>query len=189
MWLLLAANSLTIAFAVTQQWSAPTIMWTYWVQSVLIGLFQCLKILQLKKFSTTGFTINNHPVLPTERTKRTTAGFFLLHYGFFHLIYGIFLASMSGSVDTFALFVAGLGFALNHCISYRVNRAQDETRAPNIGSMMFFPYLRVIPMHLALIVFFLLAGQGAFLVFFLLLKTAADVAMHVIEHWPGRQSG
>ena len=48
---------------------------------------------------------------------------------------------------------------------------------------MFFPYLRILPMHLTIIVGGAIgsAGTGA-LLFFLVLKTIADVIMHRIEH-------
>jgi len=45
---------------------------------------------------------------------------------------------------------------------------------------MFFPYARIIPMHLT-IIFGMLLGKGA-IVLFLTLKTLADMIMHVLEH-------
>lgn len=169
-------------FAVAEGWSLSTILWTYWVQSVLIGLFQCLKILNLKEFSTQGYTMNGRSVLPNEETKRRSAGFFLLHYGFFHFIYAIFLGGMASTVDTLAVAVAGFAFAVNHLISYRANRERDESHSRNIGSLMFFPYIRIVPMHLIIMIAIPFSGQAAVLVFFLLLKTIADAAMHVFEH-------
>jgi hypothetical protein len=52
---------------------------------------------------------------------------------------------------------------------------------PNIGTLMFMPYLRILPMHLSIILGAVLGGSTAVL-FFLALKTAADAGMHVIEH-------
>jgi hypothetical protein len=56
----------------------------------------------------------------------------------------------------------------------------DLRNNPNIGTLMFLPYARIIPMHLT-IVLALPLGGGA-LWFFVLLKTAADVIMHKVEH-------
>ena len=74
-------------------------------------------------------------------------------------------------------------FFFNHRYSYIEHRDHDRTRKPNIGNIMFFPYVRIFPMHLTI-----LAG-GAFggastgtLILFLGLKTAADVVMHKVEH-------
>lgn len=51
---------------------------------------------------------------------------------------------------------------------------------------MFFPYARIIPMHLTIIFggMFLYLGIGSVfvLVLFLGLKAVADLIMHIIEH-------
>ena len=48
---------------------------------------------------------------------------------------------------------------------------------------MFLPYVRIFPMHLMIVAGSQYTGNTTVaLVTFLLLKTAADVAMHVIEH-------
>lgn len=181
-WPLFLVNVGNIFFAVIENWSLSTILWTYWVQSVLIGLFQCLKILRLKAFSTEGVAMNGKPVPPTVGTKHKIAGFFLFHYGFFHFIYAIFLGALSGKVDAAAVGLAGLAFGVNHFLSYRLNRECDEGRMPNIGSLMFFPYIRIVPMHLIIMISVPFAGSMPILVLFLLLKTVADVLMHVLEH-------
>ncbi len=61
-------------------------------------------------------------------------------------------------------------------------------RTPNIGTIMFFPYARVIPMHLTIVIggHFTKGSQGA-LILFLALKTIADLIMHMIEHAEARQ--
>lgn len=183
---LLLSNLFTIMVAVFQQWDVYFLMWIYWGQSVVIGYFNVHRILDLKKFSTAGFRINNRSVEPTPETQRQTAVFFAIHYGFFHLGYLVFLTIGTGTEGGFPVVsvVLCIGvFYLNHWFSYRYNREQEQDRVPNIGSIMFFPYIRIIPMHLTFV-----AGMAAFgrstgaLIAFLLLKTAADVAMHVIEH-------
>jgi hypothetical protein len=188
---LLLSNLFTIMVAVYQQWDVYFLMWVYWGQSVVIGCFNVHRILDLKRFSTAGFRINNRPVEPTPETQRRTAVFFAMHYGFFHLGYLVFLTIGTGTDGGFPVVsvVLCIGvFFVNHWFSYRYNREQEQDRVPNIGSIMFFPYIRIIPMHLTLI-----AGMAVFgdstgaLVVFLLLKTAADVAMHVIEHAMARK--
>jgi hypothetical protein len=48
---------------------------------------------------------------------------------------------------------------------------------------MFYPYVRIIPMHIMIVLGSRFLGDNTLaLVMFLLLKTAADVAMHIIEH-------
>jgi hypothetical protein len=55
-----------------------------------------------------------------------------------------------------------------------------------VGKMMFFPYARIIPMHLTILFGGILSSWGTFagkmtLAFFMLLKTFADVIMHIVE--------
>jgi len=83
LWSLLFSNAITIFFATKEGWDISTILWIYWFQSITIGLFNFVRILQLKKFSTEGFEINGRPAEPTRGTKNFTAFFFLFHYGFF----------------------------------------------------------------------------------------------------------
>ncbi|MDP1340599.1 DUF6498-containing protein, partial [Klebsiella variicola] len=59
--------------------------------------------------------------------------------------------------------------------------AADLAHRPGVGRLMTVPYLRIIPMHLTLICGVFLGGSGTVL-FFMLLKTAADAAMHHVEH-------
>ena len=49
------------------------------------------------------------------------------------------------------------------------------------GGVMFLPYLRIVPMHLALIIG-LSAGYAGGMLLFATLKTLADALMHWIEY-------
>ena len=187
---LLLSNLVTIALAVYQQWDVYVLMWIYWGQSVIIGYFNVHRIMDLKKFSTAGFKINNRSVKPTPETQRKTAVFFALHYGFFHLGYMVFLGAetkVAGGFPVFYVLVCIGAFYLNHWFSYRYNREQEQDRVPNIGSIMFFPYIRIIPMHLMIVAgVSVFGGSAGALIIFLLLKTAADVIMHIVEHTMAR---
>lgn len=182
---LLLSNLITIVLAVLQQWDVYILIWIYWGQSVVIGYFNVLRILDLERFSTANFTINDKPVDPTPETQRKTAMLFVLHYGLFHFAYLAFLVKESGLQGGFpAVYVAicVLAFFFNHRFSYEYNRERDQEGVPNIGSIMFFPYLRIIPMHLMVVMGGHFLGYGSAPLVFLLLKTAADVVMHVVEH-------
>jgi hypothetical protein len=187
LWSLLLSNIVTIFLAITEHWNLSTIMWVYWFQSIIIGFFNFIRILQLKKFSTERLIINGQPAQPTQSTKISTAFFFLFHYGFFHLIYLVFLLSnsfikghgnTSNLIESKYIFITALIFFINHLFSYFYNRPRD-TKKQNIGSLMLYPYARIIPMHLTIIFSSSLVGA---LPFFLLLKTMADAIMHILEH-------
>ena len=183
---LLLSNLVTIVLAVYQHWDVFVLMWIYWGQSVIIGYFNVRRIMDLKEFSTDGFRINNRAVKPTPETQRQTAIFFALHYGIFHLGYLVFLSVDTKVAGGFPLFYVLLCigvFYLNHRFSYRYNREQEQDRVPNIGTIMFFPYIRIIPMHLMIVAgVSVFGGSTGALIIFLLLKTAADAAMHFVEH-------
>lgn len=182
---LLLTNLAIVVWAVLQQWNATDLLWVYWGQSVIIGYFNVHRIVDLDRLSTEGFLSKNRPVDSTCESQRCTAVCFALHYGLFHLVYSVFLLISFRIHPGFPLtgvLLCIFAFYFTHRFSYRYNRERDRT-VQNIGTLMFFPYLRIVPMNLMI----LLGGQFAddnslALVLFLMLKTAADVAMHVIEH-------
>ena len=47
---------------------------------------------------------------------------------------------------------------------------------------MFFPYARILPLHLTILAGFFIAGSPIGVAFFLVVKTVADLIMHAIEH-------
>lgn len=188
---LIAANAITIVLAVVENWDLRELMFIYWTQSVVIGFFSYQRMLDLKQFSTEGVRQNGCRVEPTEKTKKSMASFFLLHYGAFHAFYLVFIlaADKREFQDSyFFVMVCAAVFALNHWYSYRENREKDADRKPNIGTIMLFPYARIVPMHLTLIAGGSMNSESTLvLLMFLGLKTAADVVMHMIEHssWQG----
>jgi hypothetical protein len=207
LWGIVISNLVTLTAALWQDWSVLQLMWPFWAQSLIIGWYARRRILGLVEFSTAGFRINDRPVDPTDETRRSTANFFALHYGGFHLGYLIFLIVMSTAADEtgriavtnestravslieighvypfdFVIYAAlAVGFWHSHRASHREHVAADLERVPNIGTLMAMPYARIVPMHLT-IVFGLMLGVGAIWVF-VLLKISADIVMHKVEH-------
>lgn len=189
---LVVANVAAIGLGLWQDWPLGSLLWPYWVQSVVIGWYSRRRILSLKRFSTEGFKVNNRPVEPTPETQRSTANFFAVHYGAFHLAYLIFLLTFSfgkvkgfsGTIDPLdwlGIGAASVAFVVNHHMSYRRHRESDSRGCPNIGTLMFLPYARIVPMHLVIIVGASMGGAGSLLLFGAL-KTGADALMHGVEH-------
>ncbi len=183
-WSLLAANLITIGLALWERWDLAPLMWIYWGQSCIIGWFNFARILSLKEFSTENFKINDRPAAPTRGTQIFTAFFFLFHYGMFHLGYLVFMLKQHALVspDRMPVLICIGVFFVNHLFSFQHNLEGDRRQKRNIGKLMFFPYARIIPMHLTIILGAEVAGGPAVLLLFLALKTVADLVMHGVEH-------
>lgn len=181
-WLLVGANGLVVGLALLGGWQLIDLMLVYWTQSLIIGGFSILRILSLQDFSTAGFKINKQSVEAVPATKRKVASFFAFHFGFFHVGYLIFMSTGSfGELRVgLDLLVGALAFGVNHLFSWRYHRDLDRQGKPNIGTLMFLPYVRIVPMHLT-IIFGAMAPAGGILLF-TVLKTGADVVMHQVEH-------
>jgi hypothetical protein len=181
---LLLANGATLLAAILLEWPAGWLLWPYWIQSVVIGWYARKRMLSLRQFSTTGFTSNDQPVPEDESGKRSTANFFTLHYGLFHLFYFGFLCAEhppGRGWDLAVLAACGASFVLSQQQTYAAQHAADLRGKPNLGALMFTPYLRVVPMHLAIIIGTAMRGGVGELVFFIVLKTASDLALDTID--------
>lgn len=193
-WLLLWSNAVTLVSAVWQEWPLLSLLWPYWIQNVVIGYYARRRILALERFSTTGFTINDQEVAPTVETQKSTATFFALHFGVFHLVYLLFLRLSTKSdqlgevlsvLDWVWILALAIPFVMSHGRSHREHVEADLRGLPNIGTLMFIPYLRVFPMHLTIIGGAMLESHGdsrLALALFVGLKTVADLGMHAFEH-------
>ena len=179
-------NLFTLVAAVVNEWSLAPLLWVYWGQSVVIGVVSIARILRLRKFSTAGLSSNGRQVPETRAGQIQAAGFFAIHFGMFHFVYGVFLASgaiggRTAVEDVPGVLLAVGGFAVAHTFSLLWNEPRDYVRGvPNLGTIMFFPYLRIVPMHLTILFGSLLAGFA--LPLFIGLKTVADAIAHTIEH-------
>jgi len=158
-WMLIFSNVVVIFFAIVDNLSAVEVLWIYWIQSVIVGVFNFVKIISLKEFSTVGLRRGAGGELPpTKAAKISTAIFFLIHYGFFHFVYAMFLGgfsgitrtSSSGSQANYLLFTS-LIFFISYLIEYIQSARTQTEEIPNLGAVMFAPYFRIIPMHMTII--------------------------------------
>jgi hypothetical protein len=199
-WGLITANLSVIFFAVIDNLTATEVLWMYWIQSVIIGAFNFFRIITLKNFSTEGFKQNGKSVSPTKAAKISTAIFFLFHYGFFHLVYGIFLATFpvilheEKSTGIFYLLFPSIVFLINYGIEFYKEQTTTTDEVPNLGTLMFMPYLRIIPMHLTIILGGFIAAVGSFagvktslavILLLMGLKTFVDLITHSVNPLTG----
>lgn len=156
-----------------------TIIWLYWCQSVLLGIFNFFDMLTLKNASVENMTINGKPATVSQ-AKGCLPVFFLFHYGIFHLVYFIFLAvdlnlsKTDFSVLKWALVV----LIINQVIYFAQNKTIYANVSRNIGTLFFTPYLRIVPMHLTILLPKFIGWTPV--ITFLVLKTIFDVLGHII---------
>lgn len=152
-------------------WSKTlSLVWLYWFQSVMIGALHFFKLLFYK------FKVPEKPK-PNELTGRVFISiFFVLHFGFFHFVYTFFLGTKGvdwNFIQQGILFLA-VGTALNTVMNYKNENSGNNTQA----LFMMKPYVRIIPIHMAIILGTMFGGTGVFIVL-IILKTAMEL---IIEY-------
>lgn len=176
--LLLTGNLYCIWYFQSSSNGFTTVLWIYWMQSIIIGLFNFIDLLTLKNFSSDGTRLNGAPV--TNENKGCLPWFFLVHFGGFHFVYAIFLLiklSYGPIEKTFFLIGVAAFFAESLMAFVRRKSAEQELKF-NIGSLFFLPYLRIVPMHLVILAPAFLGWQPSTI--FLVLKTLADVISFIL---------
>jgi hypothetical protein len=201
---LIAANVITIALAILGNWDLATVMFIYWAQSIIIGVFTVISLLGVDT-KALGADLQK-PVLERGGTeiiapwfvgfyKCCIAGFFCLHYGLFHWVYYAFIveSGIFGTVnfsDPGIWFSCGL-FFVNHLYSFMTFRNTGPKGAMDINEHFFTPYRRIVPMHLTILFgsivilalqIFGITSTMPVLVLFLLLKMYTDITAHIDKH-------
>jgi len=184
---LIAANLLPLFGVLFLGWDAFSIVALYWVENVIVGLINALKLVVAKGLPG-GFA----------------AILFLLHYGFFCFIHGIFVLAIFGHderlfspTDELTVFTrvfteehlwwAIAALAASHMFSFVVNflgRREYEQR--NMMEFVAQAYGRVFLLHLSIIFGGWIAmalGSGAGVLFLLIVgKTLMDLKLHIQLH-------
>jgi len=180
-WTLIALNLFFIYEVKDNPTQYTTVIWLYWLQSVLIGLFNFIDMLTLKtkNIDVSNMTFNDKPATPAG-AKGCLPIFFLFHYGIFHFVYLIFLFVDFKISDTnFSyLGMAAVVIFLQQVIQFVQNKVKFANRSRNIASMFFTPYLRIVPMHLTILLPKFLGWTPGLT--FLILKTVFDVIGHLV---------
>lgn len=177
-WVLIAMNLLPIAGIFILNWTPASVMALYWLETVIIGLWNYPKIWLCKGGA---------------GEKLFISAFFAAHFGMFNFGHMFFLREMYDagaefeSIFTFGtLFWTGLIFVFSHGVSFFVNyvgRREFEGRGPN--EQMFYPYARVVVLHAAIIFagfLVLMLGDMAGVIVLIAIKTLVDILIHNISH-------
>lgn len=206
--MLLASNLLPLLGVLFAGWDVTAILLLYWIENIVIGLFNVVKMLSVRMEAGQG-----------RYAGIFTTGFFILHYGGFAAVHGMFLfhiLGLSGGENPLfpqrdwsgleqgsyvlvdnayrlwdamptawawgiaALIVShGVSLVLNYFIG-------GERLHSSLKSLMSEPYHRVIVLHIVLIAGGLLVdnlGSPVYLlVVLVLVKIRMDIHLHIKEH-------
>ena len=173
LWSLVIANLLVIVWAVLTERTLGLIVWVYFSQNVILGIFWPLKVFASSADS-------------SYTKKVQSVAVFLPHYLIMHFLYAISLYDFFGKElfnFKYILTMAGI-FFLSETVSYFAENSMNRTRPLSLAKVQLFPYARVIPMHFVMLIGITLevGGKNSHLTVmcFLLLKAFADVAAYLV---------
>jgi len=191
---LILANILVVVMAIVGHWPLANVLWVYWCQSVIIGIFQVVRMLNYRPQTPGEITVDPKCGWSPSKTNRFgkifITLFFVFHYGLFHVVYFIFLAGIFASpLKVFPIiWPAILIFVVNHFISLL---SDPNEKKASLSDLFTAPYKRIFPMHLILFFGVFLSSFTGLgdptkeiigIIFFSGLKTVADVFGHNLKH-------
>lgn len=176
--MLLAINVALVVYYLHYGTGFKTLVWIYWCQSVLIGVFNFLNLLTIERVEPGSISINNEPIKNASQARGCVSFFFAVHFGLFHFVYMVFLFSMLDANERldWRLFEVSIGaLFLDQLWNFIQAKRQGQDRAANIGALFFLPYARILPMHLTILLPQFLGLSAMYI--FLPLKVFADMLM------------
>ena len=181
---LIAVNLMPLVGVLFFGWSTLDLMLLYWFENAVVGFFALLKILLARGSAVARGAL----VAGLERL--FVAGFFVVHYGMFWVVHGVFVMllfgggpmaggagfgpmagppgfpfggfGMAGAVLSGGLLLTVLGLIVSHAVSFVGNVLQggEDLDRPP-NELMGQPYGRVMVLHVTLVLgAFLMLGLG-----------------------------
>lgn len=186
---LLLANVVPLVMVFAEAWSVAEIMLTYWLENVVIGVLNLIRIALCQ---------NPKGVIQ----KLFVMGFFTFHYGMFTMAHGAILFSLLVDdqldigfgpdmvfeiVNTLHLWLPLLALFVSHGFSLIWHYLREgEYKRLNIATLMMRPYGRVVLLHIVALVGGLVVSKLGAPVFALILlialKTFVDAKIHLRVH-------
>jgi hypothetical protein len=189
---LVAANLVPLAGIALFGWDVFAVVFLFWLENVVVGFFNVLRMLWVER-GAERMPAAKFAIIP----------FFVVHYGLFTGVHGVFVfalfgqaASISGFptvenvidvIVDYNLWVAVLALVLSHGFSFIRNYvAEQEYRRVTLQQLMAQPYRRVVVLHLTILFggFLVMALELPAIAVALLvvLKIGVDLRAHLREH-------
>ncbi|WP_416437840.1 DUF6498-containing protein [Phnomibacter sp. MR] len=180
LWLLISFNIYFIWYYRQHPESFKTLLLLYWMQSAAMGLFTFIQLLTVP-INQVEIVENNGKPMSAASSRGCNGFFFLFHYGLFHLVYLIMLlVKTGGKIDFGFLKISFFIILIAEFMDFVRKKQAANTTPVRAGYIFFLPYLRIVPMHLMLVGASLSGWSD--ITIFLVLKTIADVAMHLLTN-------
>ena len=193
---LIVANLVPLIGVLFFGWSVWNILIVYWLENGIVGGFNVLKMATATGIATPqNMSRNNGPV--AGNSKAALIPFFVIHYGIFWVVHGIFVFTLpflftgapgsESGVDPGAILLAGIALAISHGVSYWWNFLHGaEYRRVSAAQLMFAPYGRLLVLHMTILLGAVAIGttgaQSAAVAILVAIKIAIDLALHLAEH-------
>lgn len=159
-----------------------TLVFIYWFQSVIIGVFTFVQLLRMPAHQSIAVTYDDgNGQLTDKQSSGCNAFFFMVHFGGFHLAYlAVIFSKFDGGVDVnFLLLSMGI-VLLSELMDFVKKWKIVQTGQLHSGTLLSLPYLRIIPMHL--MIFGAAFSNLSDITIFLVLKMVADVSMSLLTN-------
>jgi hypothetical protein len=201
---LVVANAIPLVGVLFFGWSVWTILIVYWLENGIIGAFNVLKIARAQggdDGAAAGWSINGRPA--AGMAKAGLIPFFIMHYGLFWVVHGVFVftlplfasfgadgpdgSDIGQAPDIWTILFAVAALFISHGFSYFYNYigSGEYLRASPVGQM-FSPYGRLVVLHVTIIfgaiAISMTGAPVAAIVILVILKTALDLGLHLREH-------
>jgi len=209
--LLVAFNLVPLVGVLAWGWNVATLLVLYWVENGIVGILNVPKML-LAAAPETGTAGPRITPAGVAFTKGGQVVFFLMHYGIFWLVHGVFVWTLpsfasavtsmpaglgDGSFPTYAVTPVGpdvravalgaIGLGISRTASFALNFVgRSEYLQVSTTQQMFAPYGRLLILHLTILfgafVSLAIGSPVGAIVVLVLVKTAIDLGLHVREH-------
>ena len=209
---LIVANLIPLVGVLWFGWDVWGILIIYWLENGIYGLFNVLKMRRAEgpedaspeaaretRRRLNGMRVNGRP--PSGMDKAALIPFFIMHYGIFWVVHGLFVLALPLFAFTGAQGEPDFGTTLNplaivfvlvclfisHGVSYVFNYiGRGEFLRTTAAAQMFAPYGRLVVMHVTVIIgamaISVTGAPAAAIVVLVLLKIALDLGLHLAEH-------
>ena len=173
-------------------WDVFPVVFLYWFENVIVGFYNVLRMIWARP-EDIGRWLGKVFMVP----------FFVIHYGMFTVIHGVFVFVLFGGgfsardsismelvirvIQEYGIEFAAIALVLSHGFSFAWNYVRGgEYRRVRLETLMHRPYTRIVVLHLTVLFGgFLVMAAGSHIAGLLLLialKTAVDLRAHVKEH-------